>query len=48
MVIPVLEALDLTGKTLTTDALLTPRTRAAYRLEHDAHDVFTVKDNQPT
>ena len=48
MVIPVLEALDLTGKTITTDALLTPRTLAAYLLEHDAHYVFTVKDNQPT
>lgn len=48
MVIPVLEALDLTGKTITTDALLTQRTLAAYLLEHDAHYVFTVKDNQPT
>ena len=48
MIIPVLEALDLTGKTITTDALLTPRTLAAYLLEHDAHYVFTVKDNQPT
>jgi predicted transposase YbfD/YdcC len=48
MVIPALEALDITGKTITTDALLTPRTLANYVLEHDAHYVFTVKDNQPT
>jgi hypothetical protein len=48
MVIPVLEALDITGKTITTDALLTQRKLADYALEHDAHYVFTVKDNQPT
>ncbi len=48
MVIPVLEALDITGKTITTDALLTQRKLADYLLEHDAHYVFTVKDNQPT
>ncbi|MGB8145537.1 MAG: hypothetical protein WCF05_10275 [Chromatiaceae bacterium] len=48
MVIPVLEALDITGKAITADALLTQRTLAAYLLEHDAHYVFTVKDNQPT
>jgi hypothetical protein len=29
MVIPVLATLDLTGKTITTDALLTQRQRAA-------------------
>jgi predicted transposase YbfD/YdcC len=48
MVIPVLEALDITGKTITADALLTQRTLADYLLEHDAHYVFTVKNNQPT
>jgi predicted transposase YbfD/YdcC len=48
MVIPVLEALDITGKTITTNALLTQRTLATYLLDHGAHDVFTVKDNQPT
>ncbi len=48
MVIPVLEALDIAGKTITTDALLTQRKLADYVLEHDAHYVFTVKDNQPT
>ena len=48
MAIPLLEALDLTGKTLTADALLTQRKLAAYLIEHQAHYVFTVKDNQPT
>lgn len=48
MVIPTLEALDIAGKTITTDALLTQRTLAAYLLDHAAHYVFTVKDNQPT
>lgn len=48
MVIPVLETLDISGKTITTDALLTQRKLAAYLLEHEAHFVFTVKDNQPT
>ncbi|MEY2875600.1 MAG: hypothetical protein RLZZ373_2971 [Pseudomonadota bacterium] len=48
MVIPVLEALDITGKTITTDALLTQRALAEYLRDHDAHYVFTVKDNQPT
>jgi predicted transposase YbfD/YdcC len=48
MVIPVLEALDITGKTITADALLTQRTLATYLLDHQAHYVFTVKDNQPT
>jgi predicted transposase YbfD/YdcC len=48
MVIPVLEALDIAGKTITADALLTQRTLADYLLEHDAHYVFTVKDNHPT
>jgi predicted transposase YbfD/YdcC len=47
MVIPLLEPLDLTGKTITTDALLTQRKLAAYLLEHHAHYVFTVKNNQP-
>ena len=47
MVIPVLEALDITGKTLTTDALLTQRKLATYTLARNAHYVFTAKDNQP-
>ena len=48
MVIPVLEALDIAGKTLTTDALLTQRKLAQYALDHQAHYVFPVKANQPT
>jgi len=48
MTIPILETLDITGKTITTDALLTQRTLTAYLRDHDAHYVFPVKDNQPT
>ena len=48
MLIPLLEALELTGKTLTTDALLTQRKLANYLLAHNAHYLFTVKANQPT
>jgi len=48
MVIPVLESLDIAGKTLTTDALLTQRKLAQYALDHQAHYVFPVKANQPT
>ena len=47
MVIPVLETLDITGKTITADALLTQRKLADYLIARGAHDVFTVKDNQP-
>jgi len=46
MVIPTLEAIDITDKTLTADALLTQRKLAAYAIERKAHYVFTVKDNQ--
>jgi predicted transposase YbfD/YdcC len=49
MVIPLLEALDIAGKTITADALLTQRKLARYLVEErGAHYVFTVKDNQPT
>ena len=48
MVIPLLEPLELAGKTVTTDALLTQRKLADYLIDHNAHYVFTVKDNQPT
>ena len=48
MVIPRLEPLDITGKTLTADALLTQRKLAQYLVDHKAHYVFTVKDHQPT
>jgi predicted transposase YbfD/YdcC len=47
MAIPVLETLDIAGKTLTADALLTQRKLAEYILARGAHDVFSVKDNQP-
>ena len=48
MVIPLLEPLELAGKTVTTDALLTQRKLADYLIDHQAHYVFTVKDNQPS
>jgi hypothetical protein len=48
MAIPVLDALDIAGKTVTAGALPTQRTLADYLLERGAHDVFTVKDHQPT
>lgn len=49
MFIPVLEAIDIAGKTVTGDALLTQRKLAHYLVkERSAHYVFTVKDNQPT
>ena len=40
--------LDLAGKTVTTDALLTQRTLAQCLRHRGAHFVFTVKANQPT
>lgn len=50
MFIPVIDILvDIAGKTLTGDALLTQRKLAHYIVEdRQAHYVFTVKDNQPT
>ena len=48
MAIPVLEPLDLTGKTITADALLTQRKLADDLVKRGAHDLFTAKDNQPT
>lgn len=48
MAIPLLDALDLTGKTVTADALLTQRTLAAHLRDQQAHYVFIVKSNQPT
>jgi len=49
MFIPVMDTLDITGKTITGDALLTQR-KLAYYLVKDrlAHYVFTAKDNQLT
>ncbi len=45
--IPLLEVIDIQGKTITADALLTQRELARYRVEaRGAHDHFTVKGNQ--
>ncbi len=49
MFIPVLDALDIDGKTITGDALLTQRKLAHYLVEErSAHYVLTAKDNQPS
>jgi predicted transposase YbfD/YdcC len=48
MAIPVLEALDIAGKTITADALLTQRKIAQHVVERGAHYLFMAKDNQPT
>lgn len=49
MVCPLVDGLDITGKTITTDALLTQRHLARYLVEdRKAHYLFTVKGNQPT
>lgn len=48
MVIPLLEPLDIAGKTITADALLTQRKLAHYLIARNADSVFTVKGNQPT
>lgn len=44
----VLDAIDIAGKTITADALLTQRHLANYLAERQAHFHFTVKGNQPT
>jgi len=47
--IPLLTAIDITGKEITADALLTQRDLAIYLVKDRlAHYHFTVKDNQPT
>ena len=47
-VIPLLEAIDIAGKEISTDALLTQRALADYLVrERQAHYHFTVKGNQP-
>lgn len=43
----VLDTLDIAGKTISADALLTQRKLANYLLERQAHYHFTVKGNQP-
>ena len=49
MFTPLLEGLDIAGKTITADALLTQRKLARYLVEdRAAHYLFTAKDNQPT
>ena len=48
MAIPLLEALDIAGKTITADALLTQRKSAAHVVARGAHYLFIAKDNQPT
>ena len=47
--IPLLEAIDIQGKDITVDALLTQRELATYLVEkRKAHYHFTVKGNQPS
>ena len=49
MAIPLLEPIDITGKDISADALLTQRNLAEYVVEQrQAHYHFTVKGNQPT
>ena len=48
MAIPLLEAIDIEGKEVSADALLTQRKLADYLVrERKAHYQFTVKGNQP-
>ena len=49
MAVPLLDPLDIEGKDVTADALLTQRKFAEYLVEdRHAHYHFTVKGNQPT
>ena len=43
----VLDPIDIVGKTISADALLTQRKLASYLIERRAHYHFTVKGNQP-
>jgi predicted transposase YbfD/YdcC len=47
MAIPLLKTIDINGKDVTGDALLTQRALANYVVEQDAHYHFTAKGNQP-
>ncbi len=47
MFIPLLDGIDIQGKDITADALLTQRKIASYVVGRGAHYHFTVKDNQP-
>ena len=44
--IPLLDSIDIQGKTITSDALLTQVAFANYLIERNAHFHFTVKGNQ--
>jgi predicted transposase YbfD/YdcC len=46
--IPLLKSLNIQGKTITADALLTQRDIAKWLVENHAHYHFTVKGNQKT
>jgi predicted transposase YbfD/YdcC len=48
MVIPLLDGIDIAGKDITADALLTQRKLATYLVQRQAHYHFTVKGNQAT
>ncbi|MGZ8239904.1 MAG: hypothetical protein ACXWTK_00130 [Methylobacter sp.] len=48
MIIPLLDAIAIQGKTLAADALLTQRKIAEYLVNRKADYYFTVKNNQPT
>jgi predicted transposase YbfD/YdcC len=47
MAIPLLEPIDIAGKTITADALLTQRKLAHHLVARGAHYVFIAKDNHP-
>jgi predicted transposase YbfD/YdcC len=44
----VLDGIDIAGRDISADALLTQRKLAIYVVERQAHYHFTVKSNQPT
>ncbi len=48
MASPLLNALNIAGKTITVDALRTQRKIAAHVVARGAHYLFIVKGNQPT
>ncbi len=47
MAVPLLEAIEIAGRTITADALLTQRELANYLVDRGAHYHFTAKGNQP-
>lgn len=48
MFIPLLDGIDIKGKDITADALLTQRKLANYVVQREAHYHFAVKGNQAT